>query len=204
MNKNPHLIVFDAFGTLVKMSKGRSPYLKLMKWLKDHGRKPTALDAKIIMSHAVTIPELARLFGKEIPNYLIDELNYDLQLDLNLVELYEDSIPRLQNLKEQGFQVVLCSNLALPYGERLKQILPNHLFDAVIFSYEVGKIKPEPTIYQVICEKFDCQMSDLLFIGDHPILDVETPISLGIQARSIDINNNQNLANVLSDFLQSE
>ena len=54
-----------------------------MKWLKDHGRKPTALDAKIIMSHAVTIPELARLFGKEIPNYLIDELNYDLQLDLN-------------------------------------------------------------------------------------------------------------------------
>lgn len=47
-------------------------------------------------------------------------------------------------------------------------------------------------------------MSDILFIGDHPILDVETPISLGIQARSIDINNNQNLANVLSDFLQSE
>lgn len=203
MKKNPHLIVFDAFGTLVKMSKGRSPYLKLMKWLKDHGRKPTVLDAKIIMSHAVTIPELAVLFEKEIPNYLIGELNYDLQLDLNSIELYEDVISTLQNLKDQGFQIALCSNLAMPYGEHLKQLLPS-TFDAVIFSYEVGTIKPEPMIYHIICDRLSCQMSDILFVGDHPILDIEVPISLGMSARLIERSKNQNLTDLLSDFFQSE
>lgn len=201
MSKNPRVIVFDAFGTLVQITKGRSPYLKLMKWFKDHGRKPTVLDAKIIQTHSLEIPELAMLFGKEIPAYLIDELNHDLQLDLNSIELYKDTIPTLQNLKDQGFQIALCSNLALPYGERLKKLLPN-LFDIVIFSYEVVTIKPEAKIYKIICEKFDCKMYDILFIGDHPVLDVEIPISLGMSARLIDRNNNQNLAVLLSDFLK--
>ena len=203
MNKKPRVIVFDAFGTLVKMSKGRLPYLKLMKWFKDHGRKSTAHDAKIIQTNSLKISELAVLLGKEIPDQLADELNHDLQLDLNSIELYEDVISTLQDLKDQGFQIALCSNLAMPYGERLKQLLPS-IFDAVLFSYEVATIKPEPMIYHIIGERFSCQMSDILFIGDHPILDVEVPISLGMQARLIDRNKNQNLADTLSDFFQSE
>lgn len=44
-------------------------------------------------------------------------------------------------------------------------------------------------------------MSDMLFIGDHPILDVEIPISLGMSARLIKRNEQQSLASILNDFL---
>ena len=34
MSYQPKVIVFDALGTLVKIGESRSPYRKLMKWLK--------------------------------------------------------------------------------------------------------------------------------------------------------------------------
>lgn len=87
----------------------------------------------------------------------------------------------------------------MPYGEKLKTILPN-LFDTLIFSYEVGAIKPELNIYKVLSKELICPMSDMLFIGDHPILDVEVPLSLGMSARLIKRDEQQTLAGTLSDF----
>lgn len=200
MYQSPKVIVFDAFGTLVKFGESRSPYRKLMKWLKDNGRKPTPQDATIIMSNAVDVEALAKHFGYIIPVEFLNEINEDLRFELDTIELYEDVVLILQNLKDKGFKIALCSNLAMPYGEQLKTILPD-LFDAVFLSYEVGTIKPNQYIYELICEKLACQMSDILFIGDHPILDVEVPISLGMSARLIKRNNMQYLTDVLSDLL---
>lgn len=106
----------------------------------------------------------------------------------------------LQILKEHGYKIALCSNLAKPYGEQLKKILPN-LFDVVVFSYEVGAIKPEQEIYGVIQSFFCCEFSEMLFIGDHPVLDVETPISLGMSARLIERDKGQKLLDVIHDLL---
>lgn len=200
INQPPKVIVFDAFGTLVKIGTSRSPYRKLMKWLKDNGRKPNAKDSSIIMSHAVDIQQLALLFDKVISTELLTEINNDLELELNTIELYEDTFSTLKNLNALGFKIALCSNLAMPYGERLKTLIPS-LFDLVIFSYEVGTIKPEQQIYEAIRSYFACEMSDILFIGDHPILDVETPISLGMSARLIKRDHMQSLAEVLYDFV---
>lgn len=122
MNQSPKVIVFDAFGTLVRIGESRSPYRKLMKWLKANGRKPSEQDAKIIMSNSVDIAQLAKIFGA---------------------------------------------------------------------------IKPEQQIYKVIQAHFGCEFSEMLFIGDHPILDVEMPLSLGMSARLIERHKNQKLLDVV-------
>ena len=44
-------------------------------------------------------------------------------------------------------------------------------------------------------------MSEVLFIGDHPHLDVEKPLELGMSAKLIDRKIHQELQDVLSDFL---
>lgn len=88
----------------------------------------------------------------------------------------------------------------MPYGEQLKTILPD-LFDAIFLSYEVQVIKPERQIYEVIQTHFECKMSEMLFIGDHPILDVGTPISLGMSAKLIERNKNQRLIDIIGDFI---
>ena len=38
------------------------------------------------------------------------------------------------------------------------------IFDAVVFSYEVGAIKPEHQIYKVIQAHFGCDFPEMLFI----------------------------------------
>lgn len=200
MNRLPTVIIFDAFGTLVKIGESRSPYRKLMQWLKANGRKPTEQDAKIIMSNSVDIAQLANIFGADLPEQLLREINNDLELELSTIELYEDTVPTLQILKERGFKLALCSNLALPYGEQLRKLLPD-FFDTVVFSYEVGAIKPEYQIYEVIQAHFGCEFSEMLFIGDHPILDVEMPLSLGMSARLIERHKNQKLLGVVGDLI---
>ena len=201
MSNSPKVIVFDAFGTLVKIGNSRSPYLKLMKWHKQSGRKPTSKDACIIMSTNANLSQFSNFFGSEIPVNLLAELSADLNLDLDSIELYSDTIIVLQTLKNSGFKLALCSNLAMPYGEKLKKILPN-LFDELILSYEIGSIKPDIKIYKAIQMRLNCDMKDILFIGDNEILDVEKPRSLGMSARLIQRNEAQTLNDVLKDILE--
>ena len=152
------------------------------------------------LSNPVDVAQLAMKFGVELPGQLLREINNDLQLELSTIQLYEDTMPTLQILKERGFKIALCSNLAMPYGEQLRKLLPDFL-DAVVFSYEVGAIKPEHQIYKVIQAHFGCDFPEMLFIGDHPILDVETPISLGMKARLIERHKNQRLLDVMGDLI---
>lgn len=198
-NASPKVIAFDAFGTLMQIGKSRSPYLKLMKWLKDNGRKPKSNDASVIMSNYVDFAELAQIFGRRIPEDLLQELHEDLEFELQTTKVYEDVIPTLMELKRLGFKLALCSNLAKPYGKALSSLFP--YFDVSILSYEVGEIKPNTQIYNILIERLGCQMSDVLFIGDHPHLDVEKPLELGMSAKLIDRKIHQTIQNVLSDFI---
>lgn len=143
-----------------------------MVWLKENGRKPHGNDAKLIMSNDVNIQQLAALFGYAIPIQLLNEIQDDFQEELKTIELYEDTISTLENLKIRGYKIVICSNLAKPYGEQLKKLIPD-LFDFIVFSYEVGLIKPEQKIYEMIQTYFNCYMTEMMFIGDHPVLDVK-------------------------------
>lgn len=154
------------------------------------------------MSNSVDIDELAKIFGKVIPTPLLGEISDDLDFELKTIELYADTASILKKLKNRGFKIAICSNLAMPYGERLKELFPD-IYDALVFSYEIQAIKPDRKIYESIQQEFGCQMSDILFIGDNPLLDVETPIRLGMSARLIEREKMQGLEDLLVDLLKN-
>ena len=195
----PSIIVFDVFGTLVKIGERRFPYRNLMKWLKQNGRKPNPDDAKLIMSHNLDFIELAMLLRTDIPKQLLKELKSDLNEELQSIVLYEDTLSTLEELKKLGFKLALCSNLAMPYGEVVSSLLPT--LDAYAWSYEVAVIKPEPKIYQSLIDQVDCQASEVLFIEDTALADFTGPTTFGMSARLINRNNGQTLAEVLNDIL---
>lgn len=87
----PSIIAFDVFGTLVKIGERRSPYKKLMKWLKDHGRKPKPDDAKFIMSQNSDFIEFIKLLSMNVPDQVLQELKSDLDEELQTIALYEDT-----------------------------------------------------------------------------------------------------------------
>ena len=195
----PSVIVFDVFGTLVKIGERRSPYRKLIKWLKENGRQPKPDDAKFIMSQNLSFTELVKLLGINIPDQLLQELEHDLNDELQSIVLYEDTLSTLEELKELGFRLALCSNLAMPYGKVVSSLLPN--IDTYAWSYEVGAIKPESQIYQYLIDQLECRAKDVLFIGDTPLADYSGPNEFGMSARLIDRKNGQKLADVLNDIL---
>ena len=196
----PSVIIFDVFGTLVKIGERRSPYRKLIKWLKENGRQPKPDDAKFIMSQNLSFTELVKLLGINIPDQLLQELEHDLNDELQSIVLYEDTLSTLEELKELGFRLALCSNLAMPYGKVVSSLLPN--IDTYAWSYEVGAIKPESQIYQYLIDKLQCHAKDILFIGDTLLADYSGPTEFGMSARLIDRKSGQKLADVLADIIR--
>jgi HAD superfamily hydrolase (TIGR01549 family) len=86
----------------------------------------------------------------------------------------------IQTLKENGFKVGLCSNLAQPYGQCLTSLLPE--FDFRALSYELGLMKPMPEIYSAVCTGMNLEPSEILFVGDSKSCDYLGPVLAGMQA----------------------
>ena len=195
INQQIKVVAFDVFGTLIKIEHRRSPYKKLMKWLKESGRKPLATDAATIMSIDGNFEEIAAFFGQKIPAYLLDEMYADLNFELQHIQPYEDSIATINQLKNAGYKIALCSNTARPYGEKVASLLP--LCDSYAWSYELAVNKPDPRIYQHFLEQLNCRPEDVLFIGDTLLADVTGPQAVGIHARIIDRTKGESLSNIL-------
>lgn len=200
MSKRPYkAVAFDVFGTLIEIKNSQSPYKKMMKWLKQQGRKPQPNDAAMIMSLDGNFETIASYFGYQLPAPLLAEMNNDLQNDLKHMHAFEDSIPMLLELKKLGYKLAVCSNAATPYGERAQHLLPP--LDTYAWSFQVGANKPDSMIYQYFLNQLQCHPNEVLFIGDTQIADVEGPQNLGMSAQIIDRKSGEKLANVLKAFI---
>ena len=191
-------VAFDVFGTLVKIGDRRSPYRKLMEWMRKQGRSPQPDDAAFIMSHAVDLADIAALLGISPPDDQLAAWMIDLANELETVQLFPDTLPVISRLHNAGYAVGLCSNLAAPYGEAVKKLLPG--LDAYALSYEVGAVKPSPTIYTHLIDRLGCNPDEVLFIGDTPQADRDGPEAFGMTARLIDRRAGQVLDATLIDI----
>lgn len=61
---------------------------------------------------------------------------------------------------------------------------PQHIF----ISEELGLAKPAPQAFLHVCEQLQCAPHELLFIGDHPIHDIQAPQALGFKTAWIALN----------------
>jgi HAD superfamily hydrolase (TIGR01549 family) len=87
-------------------------------------------------------------------------------------------------LRAKEVKIGICSNLAMPYGLSLVATLPDRP-DALVLSYEVGLAKPDPAIFNVVCERLGLSPGEILFVGDTPSADIEGPREIGMPAMHI-------------------
>lgn len=93
---------------------------------------------------------------------------------------FDYSIPWIQDLKEKGYQVLYLSN----YSNYLMRMKPEVLdflpyMDGGVFSCDVKVIKPDKAIYSKICEKYDLNPSECVFIDDNQV-NIEAANDFGI------------------------
>ena len=90
---------------------------------------------------------------------------YDVMLDT--WHAYDDSIPTLRALREAGIRTCLLSNAGVPIRSVLDRDGISPSVDAVVLSYEVGCVKPDPRIFEAALQALDLPATDVLMVGDN-------------------------------------
>ena len=173
-------VVFDCFGTLLQPGSRHRPYGQLMSYLRAQGRQPQPDDAQVLMSQPLALSEVLPHFGYTNDMALLAQCEKALYSDLAAIRVYPDAVPALDFLHQKGIRTAFCSNLALPYHVAVKTLLPP--VDHYVLSYEAGLIKPQPEIYRRCVDVLKVPANEVLFVGDHPVLDYEAPLRFGMQA----------------------
>ncbi len=91
----------------------------------------------------------------------------------------------LRFLKRRGLRLGLISNLASPYREPVERLGFGKLFDAVAFSCDLGRAKPDERLYLGLCERLGVAPRETLVVGDSPVNDVAAPRRLGMRSLRI-------------------
>lgn len=77
----------------------------------------------------------------------------------------------MRKAKEKGYKVYLLSNIGKEHLEHHLQRKDLRVIfdiaDGAVYSYEVGAIKPEPAIYQVLLNKYNLRPEECLFFDNH-------------------------------------
>jgi len=93
---------------------------------------------------------------------------------------YEDTIPVLRALREQGIKTAILSNIAIDLDELLERLQLTGEVDAVICSSDIGVVKPNPQAFMHALDALGLEPESVLMVGDNAIDDASAA-NLGIR-----------------------
>lgn len=99
----------------------------------------------------------------------------------NQVELYEDVLPGLEQLRT-SHRLFTASN----GNADLEQIGIAHYFERSIAARQIGALKPDPAMFREVVAGTDLALHEVVYVGDDPQLDVEGARRAGMHAIWID------------------
>lgn len=97
-----------------------------------------------------------------------------------LVTIPEATIVALQMLKERQYKLGLISNADVTEVIAWHDSPISHLFDSVIFSCEVGCVKPEREIYEISMKQLQVDAHECLFVGDGGSMELKGAKNVGM------------------------
>jgi len=114
------------------------------------------------------------------------------------IKYYDFTIPLLRKLKKLGYKVSMLSNNNVFQAEYMKKYSMLKYFDYVLFSCQIGVLKPHPKIFKKMLKIARCKPEEMLMIGDSLKDDVIPSKKLGIN--SIQFKNISQLKKELKSF----
>ena len=100
--------------------------------------------------------------------------------------LYDDVIPTVKSLKEQGFVLGLVTNLREDIKAHCRRLGLEPYLNFALTSEMVGFPKPDRRIFQAALDKAAVQADEAIFVGDQYRIDVVGARNAGIQPILID------------------
>jgi len=96
----------------------------------------------------------------------IVKIFFNSALELRHNFLYQETLELINELKENGANIYILSNMCKEVVEVLSSILNFKLFNDCVFSCDVGLRKPDLDFYKFALKKWGIRAEDSIFIDD--------------------------------------
>ncbi|WP_256762154.1 HAD family hydrolase [Cohnella sp. WQ 127256] len=130
---------------------------------------------------------LEQLPWKEKP-LITDLLNfYSTEYVKNAV-LMEDARDVVQHARKKYKTGLITNGKSLIQYGKIDQLGIRNDFDLIIVSEEAGIKKPDPGIFELAFKQLELRPEECIYIGDHPINDIEGAAKSGMETIWIKVN----------------
>lgn len=170
-------VAFDAFGTLIHLQRPVRPLAPVMQWMRANNLPAHPDPFAPFMRTSFNLAAIA----PGLPDQVIAEVHSRIATEIASLKAYDDALPALHALKRAGLKIALCSNLLEPYAPAIISALP-HAWDAAVWSFEAGALKPDPQIFAQLCRSLACDPHEILFVGDDLEQDYLGALAGGLQS----------------------
>lgn len=130
-------------------------------------------------------------YGLPAPAIVVRKIEAIVRDTMERQQPYPETFAVLAELRDQGYKLGMVTNswqLALERLQREQTI--GRYFDALVPSYEVGVLKPDPKIFAIARERLGVTAEDTVMVGDSVRDDFEAAQKCGMRAVLIDRANN--------------
>ena len=99
------------------------------------------------------------------------------------ITLWDDTLSTLEALQEEGYKLGILTNGGIKaQQDKLSHTPIVPYFDAVIIAEMLPQGKPHVTAFHAICEELGVLPSEAVYVGDHPLNDIDGAKKAGLTA----------------------
>jgi putative hydrolase of the HAD superfamily len=193
---NIKAILFDLDNTILDRTSTFNNFTKsFLKTYFDHFEMKQEIFDRIIYLDQDGYKDKQELFSE-----LLEELPWKLKpLKTELLDFYsteyvknavlmENAREMVQHLRKK-YKTGLITNgkTVIQYG-KIDQLEIRNDFDLIIVSEEAGIKKPDPKIFELALRKLELSPEQCIFIGDHPVNDIEGAAKIGMKTIWMKVN----------------
>jgi HAD superfamily hydrolase (TIGR01509 family) len=146
-----------------------------------------------------TIDQVAEAVA-ECCNDTLEAAKRKTMLSITYYDEIKATAELIAELKEKGYRVIILSNMSKEYIEYLRQKPVYRLIDEDLISCEVGFVKPERAMYELLLERFGLDASQTMFIDDRKH-NVDAAAELGITPYQFDNLNPEASCNAIREII---
>ncbi len=196
MSKN---IFFDCWGTLAYFDNLKKETESLENEL--GGARFTDFYQLFLSWHKNTWPQEEFLhkvdqrikFSKSEQKQIIDWVNYPQ------AALFPETKEVLQSLSSTNI-LVLLTNSPPTVDKQLEKLGISGFFEELVFSYQVGAMKPSEEIFRIALKKVNADPGETIMVGDTYTKDIVGAVQVGITGILVDRENTQEYKNKISSL----
>ncbi len=179
-------VIFDLFNTL---AKSQCPEEKLKKRLNlnlDFLNLQKLVCAQKYENWADYVGNILKGVNRPLTAENREIVAQVFEEDSARFEFFKEAMPILKTLKAKGLRLGLISNIANPKLDFIRGTDKEQLFDSIVYSYELGAVKPEPLLFTECLSELGLEPQTVLMVGDSLPADIYPAERLGLKTVLID------------------